>query len=83
MTTDLTDYYWHEEALDYMLLDAEFWPSTFRTGWLWSNNQSQAWIEEWIPFDYTNNPYDDFWIGSPTIWIPYHPSSSNFRNPGK
>ena len=50
-TADLTGYDWHNEALDYMILDADFFPATFRSGWLWSSNASQAWIEQWFPVD--------------------------------
>jgi hypothetical protein len=81
-TDDLTDYDWHNEALDYMLLDGGFWPTSFRSGWLWSNNQSQAWIEEWMPIDYSNLPGSGYWSGAPSSWFPYHPSVADFRVPG-
>jgi hypothetical protein len=84
-TKNLIGYDWHNEALDYMILDGGFFPTAFRSGWLWTNNQLQAWIEEWMPIDYSNMPdwpvYPS-WMEAPTSWFPYHPSTSDYRVPG-
>jgi hypothetical protein len=40
-------------ALDHSIIDNNFYPTTFRSGW---NNMSTSlsnWIEQWFPFDYT------------------------------
>jgi hypothetical protein len=79
---NLTGYDWHNEALDTMVLEGGFFPSAFRTGWLWTNNQLQSWIEDWMLVDYTNEPGTGPWIGAPTSWFPYHPSPSDYRVPG-
>jgi hypothetical protein len=36
-TSDLSDYDWHNEALDYMILDGGFFPTSFRSGWTWTS----------------------------------------------
>jgi uncharacterized repeat protein (TIGR01451 family) len=82
-TTDLTGYDWHNEALDYMILDSGFFPVTFRSGWLWSSNESQAWIEDWMPIDYSNLPGNEYWPDAPDSWFPYHPSTSDYQTPGE
>jgi hypothetical protein len=78
--TDLTGYAYHYDALDRMILDHNFYPSSFRSGWLWENNELSAWLEQYFPFDY-NAPFDysrEWW----SSWAPYHPSSTNFKSPG-
>ncbi len=81
-TTNLTGYESHNEALDAMILKAGFFPASFRSGWLWSSNQSQAWIEQWFPGDYSSAPGWESWERAPTSWVPYHPSSSDYQVPG-
>ncbi|MCJ7559332.1 hypothetical protein MUO79_01775, partial [Candidatus Bathyarchaeota archaeon] len=52
-------------ALDHMIIDRNFYPSTWRSGdWIMPPALS-SWLEQWMPFDYT-----------PTtgIWYPVHPS---------
>jgi archaeal type IV pilus assembly protein PilA len=51
-------------ALDHMIIDRDFYPSTWRSGrWIMPPALS-PWLEQWMPFDYT-----------PTtgIWYPVHP----------
>jgi uncharacterized repeat protein (TIGR01451 family) len=81
-TTDLSGYDWHNEALDYMVLDGGFFPTSFRSGWLWTSNAAQAWIERWMPIDYSNRPGFGSWGGAPTGWFPYHPSTSDYQVQG-
>jgi uncharacterized repeat protein (TIGR02543 family) len=52
-------------ALDHMIIDRNFYPSTYRSGdWIMTQALSN-WLEQWMPFDYT-----------PTsgIWYPVHPT---------
>jgi hypothetical protein len=52
-------------ALDHMIIDRNFYSSTWRSGdWIMPPALS-SWLEQWMPFDYT-----------PTtgIWYPVHPS---------
>lgn len=69
-------YDWHNQALDRMLLDAGFYPSLFRAGWLNNHNQLQAWVERNFLADYGGM----MWGG--TVWAPYHPSELDYHLPG-
>ena len=42
-------------ALDHMIIDRNFYPSTWRSGWNIMPTALSNWLEQWIPFDYT--PY--------------------------
>lgn len=64
----------HNNALDRMVLDAEFFPTNFRSGWLSTHNNLQGWVEKWMLADYSSN-----WS---TSWVPYHPSATNYTQPG-
>ena len=61
----------HNNALDRMILDAGFFPTDFRSGWLNESNQLQAWVENWMLSD-------DSGSGWATAWLPYHPSATNY-----
>lgn len=39
-------------ALDHMIIDDNFYPSVFRSGWNIMSTPLSNWIEQWIPFDY-------------------------------
>lgn len=52
-------------ALDHMILDRNFYPSTFRSGWLVESPALSNWLEQWMPFDYTPDS---------GAWYPSHPS---------
>ena len=47
-----TTYDEHNNALDRMVLDGGFFPTDFRSGWLWETSQLQAWVEQWFLADY-------------------------------
>jgi hypothetical protein len=51
-------------ALDHMIIDDNFYPSSFRSGWLIMPPALSNWLEQWMPFDYT--PLNG-------IWCPWHP----------
>lgn len=88
-----SDYF--EDSLNHLLLDCGIFPSAFRSGYTWENNDLSQWLEQWIPFDLSNrspqfsvgsfdpvyNIYD--WSSASQDWIPYHPSSSDYRNRGE
>lgn len=51
------------------------------------DNDASAWLERWIPFDYSNNApafkkdaYD--WQHAPRAWTPYHPSKDDYQSEG-
>jgi uncharacterized repeat protein (TIGR02543 family) len=56
-------------ALDHMIIDRNFYPSSWRSGdWIMPPALS-SWLEQWMPFDYTPQDY------TPTaVWYPVHPS---------
>ena len=66
----------HNNALDRMVLDARFFPTSFRAGWLNNDNQMQAWVEKWMLADVGGAG----WGG--TGWTPYHPSETNYTQTG-
>jgi hypothetical protein len=66
----------HNYALNHMILDAQFFPTNFRAGWLNNDNQLQAWVEKWMLADVGGAG----WGG--TGWSPYHPSSTDFTQVG-
>jgi uncharacterized repeat protein (TIGR01451 family) len=65
----------HNKALDRMVLDAGFFPTDFRAGWLNNDNQLQAWVERWLLSD-------DGGGGWATGWRPYHPSATDYTQEG-
>ena len=71
-----TTYDEHNNALDRMILDANFFPTDFRSGWLWESNQLQAWIEKWLLSDFSG-PFG----GNPTYFT-YHPSPTDYTQVG-
>jgi len=56
---------YHMYALDHMIIDRNFYPSTWRSGMWIMPPVLSSWLEQWMPFDYT-----------PTsgIYYPVHPS---------
>lgn len=80
------DSQWHEYIIGKNILDRGFFPSVYRAGKYVQINESSAWIEQWIPFDFSNvSPVRrDFcdWSQAPTNGTPYHPSFENYQIPG-
>ena len=58
----------HYDALNEMLVDRAYFPSLYRAGWLWEDANMNAFLDDWIPFDYS---------ASAGAWAPYHPNASN------
>ncbi len=65
----------HNNALDRMVLDAGFFPTDFRAGWLNNDNQLQAWVDKWMLADVGG-------AGWATGWSPYHPSAADYTQAG-
>lgn len=60
----LPDHAQYGTALTRMLLDAGFYPSVFRAGWLWENDALGRFLNNWVPYDFTP---------SAGTWRPWHP----------
>ena len=69
---------YQEEALDRMIIDRAFYPSTFRSGWLDHSDSLSSWLDSWMPFDFGHddgNWYpiqsssDGRWVAS-SAWAP-------------
>ncbi len=39
-------------ALDHMIIDNNFYPASFRSGWNVMSTSMSNWVEQWFPFDY-------------------------------
>ncbi|MFH1978486.1 MAG: hypothetical protein ABIJ92_04115 [Candidatus Aenigmatarchaeota archaeon] len=46
--------YLAENALNHLLIDKEFFPSSYRAGWVWEDNDLSNWLDDIVPFDFTN-----------------------------
>ena len=93
--THCTEY---NNVLSHWILDRGFFPSCFRAGGRIEDDDLSNWLEQWIPFDYTNNSgnvnWDKKesdgkklkevcdWTRAPQDWSPYHPSKDDYQSPG-
>jgi len=83
--------------LNRLIIDRGYFPAVFRAGGTIETNESSAWLERWIPFDYSNRAGDlDWdrqegphllrelcdWSRAPADWSPYHPSPEDYQRPG-
>lgn len=90
-----TEYY---NILSHMVLDRAFFPSCFRAGGRIEDNDLSHWIEQWIPFDFSNCSgnvnWDKIesdgqrlgdvcdWTKASRAWHPYHPSKKDYQREG-
>jgi len=85
-----------QPMLAVLLLDQGFYPSCYRAGWLWENTDLSNWLEQIVPFDFSNlspfwvaqqqpdnlsNIYD--WSRAPSDWSAYHPARADYQTPGE
>ena len=84
--------------LNRLLIDQQFFPSCFRAGGRIEDNDLSNWLEEYIPFDYSNCSGDinwnriesdgkrlidvADWSKASRSWKPYHPSKKNYQYKG-
>jgi len=76
------------------LLEENVFPVSFRSGWHYMDNHWQNYLDELLPFSMHNDwphkrtsdpePIDNIydWSLSPAAFIPWHPSTSDYRLPG-
>lgn len=84
-----------ERSLNALLFERRFFPTVFRSGWTWENNELSAWLENIIPYDFSayplntgnkskreplRNVYD--WSRAPTAYRGYHPNRFDYQKSG-
>lgn len=81
------------DILSRYIINRSWFPSVFRAGHNTIRPDSNFFLEQWIPFDFSNsnfikapNPESSSrfgdWRQAPKSWIPYHPSHDNYQIPG-
>jgi subtilisin family serine protease len=58
------------DAIDKMILDGNFYPVSWDSGWGIMPLVLSDWLEQWMPFDYTST-------SSTSYWYPIHPTDSD------
>lgn len=88
----------YHNILNRMVLDRAFFPSVFRAGGTIETNATSRWLEQWIPFDYSNRSGElnlnkreadgrlitelFDWSRAPDDWSHYHPDLEDYQRPG-
>lgn len=85
------------EIITRRVIDNNWFPTVNRAGFHTVRRDSSMFMEEWIPFDYSNQAQYNFkdsiqkdvvdgrfgdWRRAPKSWKPYHPSHSDYQSPG-
>lgn len=77
----------YEEILTRLILNRNFFPSCYRAGNTWEDNVVSAWLEQWIPFDFSSRaPYKSSnydWSKTLSDWNIYHPNENNHQKSGE
>ena len=90
-----TDVAMAEGMLNRLLVDCGFFPTAFRSGWIWEDNALSLWLDDIIPFDFSASPQNrgkkgrpeparnQFdWTTAPTTYAGYHPDERNYQSVG-
>ncbi len=64
-----------EMTTAHFILDRNFFPCSFRSGWEWMDNYWNNYLDKWYPYRFEGKTPN----GS---WTPYHPSSTDWRLAG-
>tara|TARA_Y200000002_G_scaffold285579_1_gene239616 strand:+ start:309 stop:1634 length:1326 start_codon:yes stop_codon:yes gene_type:complete len=73
------------------ILDRNWFPSVYRAGFHIENPDSNWFLDQFIPFDYSNQSCNQVnlndkrfenWNNAPKNWSPYHPSHDDHRKKG-
>ncbi len=97
LSTQGTDVDLCENVLNHLIAEKHFFPVSFRSGWVWENNDFSRWLENVVPFDLSSSPpakiitdgptrcrsNESDWSRAPLAWLPYHPDSADYQRPGK
>ena len=80
------------------VIDHNWFPVANRAGFHTVREDSSLFLEQWIPFDYSNQAEYDYeetnfndngrerfgdWRRAPKTWKPYHPSHDDYQSPGQ
>ncbi len=78
------------------LIDHGWFPTSNRPGFHSERPDSNAFLEQWMPFDYANQSYETDsgqadlrggrfgdWRRAPRDWLGYHPSMRDYQTPGE
>lgn len=84
------------DILTRKIIDREWFPVAFRPGFHTERPDSHWFLEQWIPFDYGNQSYEQTitgqadmdggrfgdWRHAPLEWKPYHPDYADYQAKG-
>jgi len=85
------------EIITRRVINNNWFPTVNRAGFHTVRRDSSMFMEEWIPFDYSNQAQYDYkdsvqsdvvdgrfgdWRRAPKSWKPYHPSYNDYQTPG-
>jgi hypothetical protein len=83
------------EILCRRILEDGWFPVVNRPGFHAERPDTHAFLEQWIPFDYANQSYDEVegqpdvsggrfgdWLRAPVSWRGYHPCHDDYQTPG-
>lgn len=84
------------DILTRKIIDREWFPAAFRPGFHTERPDSHWFLEQWIPFDYGNQSYEQTitgqadmddgrfgdWRHAPLEWRPYHPDYADYQVKG-
>jgi hypothetical protein len=78
--------YEYDRILARRIIQRHWFPCTFRAGGTIEDNAASQWLDEIIPFDFSNRAPmigDVFnWSLAPALWQVYSPSEENYQLPG-
>jgi hypothetical protein len=86
-----------EQMVAMLILDKGYYPSVFRAGWTWESSDFSVWLDDVVPFDFSNTapltssmPHSMRdtsggrydWSKAPSDWTYYHPDSADYQKAG-
>ncbi|MBK8169257.1 MAG: hypothetical protein IPK60_02800 [Sandaracinaceae bacterium] len=76
----------YDEIISRVLLERDYFPTCYRAGNTWEDTAASQWLEQWIPFDFSNrSPQRGFnfdWSNAPTAWSIYSPDTVDVQREG-
>ena len=85
-----------ENVLNHLIADSRFLPVSFRSGWVWENNDFSRWLDNVVPFDLSSSPpfvlptvdpalcrsNESDWSRATLSWHPFNPDSADYQKSG-